>query len=79
MGSPQQNLGTLSRSQVNNPPTSRRGSYIVQSGDTLLSIARQIGVSVEALKLANGMNNHSIHVGQVLIIPDERTSVSSNA
>ncbi|MEL6088958.1 M23 family metallopeptidase [Bartonella schoenbuchensis] len=79
MGSPPQNLGTLSRSQVNNPPTSRRGSYIVQSGDTLLSIARQIGVSVEALKLANGMNNHSIHVGQVLIIPDERTSVSSNA
>ncbi|ENN91564.1 M23 family metallopeptidase [Bartonella schoenbuchensis] len=79
MGSPPQNLGTLSRSQVNNPPTSRRGSYIVQSGDTLLSIARQIGVSVEALKLANGMNNHSIHVGQVLIIPDERTSVPSNA
>ncbi|ENN92180.1 putative virulence determinant [Bartonella bovis 91-4] len=79
MGSPPKNLGTLSRSQVNNSFTSRRGSYIVQSGDTLLSIARQVGVSVEALKLANGMNNHSIHVGQVLIIPDERTVVSSSA
>ncbi|WP_102830198.1 M23 family metallopeptidase [Bartonella bovis] len=79
MGSPPKNLGTLSRSQVNNSFTSRQGSYIVQSGDTLLSIARQVGVSVEALKLANGMNNHSIHVGQVLIIPDERTVVSSNA
>ncbi|AQX19503.1 Murein DD-endopeptidase MepM and murein hydrolase activator NlpD, containing LysM domain [Bartonella sp. WD16.2] len=79
MGSPPKNLGTLSHSQVNDFPVSRRGSYIVQSGDTLLSIAQQIGVSVEALKLANGMNNHSIHVGQMLIVPDERTSVSSNA
>ncbi|ENN93460.1 putative virulence determinant [Bartonella bovis m02] len=79
MGSPPKNLGTLSRSQVNDSFTSRRRSYIVQSGDTLLSIARQVGVSVEALKLANGINSHSIHVGQVLIIPDERTVVSSSA
>ncbi|WP_455466628.1 peptidoglycan DD-metalloendopeptidase family protein [Bartonella sp. B39] len=78
MGTPPRNLGTLSRSQVDNSPIFRRNSYIVQSGDTLLSIARQIGVSVEALKLANGIGSNSIYIGQVLVIPSGRTVAASN-
>ncbi|WP_273718519.1 MULTISPECIES: M23 family metallopeptidase [Bartonella] len=73
MGVPPRNLGTLSRSQTDNSPIFRRNSYIVQSGDTLLSIARQIGVSVEALKSANGINSNSIYIGQVLVVPSRRT------
>ncbi|WP_208437481.1 M23 family metallopeptidase [Bartonella taylorii] len=79
MGTPPRNLGTLSRSQVYNSPIFRRNSYIVQSGDTLLSIAQQIGVSVEALKLANGIGSNSIYIGQVLMIPSRRTMAASNA
>ncbi|WP_273759480.1 M23 family metallopeptidase [Bartonella sp. ML70XJBT.G] len=78
MGTPPRNLGTLSRSQIDNSPIFRRNSYIVQSGDTLLSIARQIGVSVEALKSANGINNNSIYIGQVLVVPRKRTLATSN-
>ncbi|GAA5095289.1 peptidoglycan DD-metalloendopeptidase family protein [Bartonella acomydis] len=79
MGTPPRNLGTLSRSQMDNAPIFRRNSYIVQSGDTLLSIARQIGVNVEALKLANGINNNSIYIGQVLMVPKKGTLATSNA
>ncbi|WP_208541881.1 LysM peptidoglycan-binding domain-containing protein, partial [Bartonella capreoli] len=78
MGTPPRNLGTLSRSQMDNSPIFRRNSYIVQSGDTLLSIARQIGTSVEALKLTNGISNNSIYIGQVLMIPQKRTAATSN-
>ncbi|EJF98785.1 hypothetical protein MEI_00355 [Bartonella vinsonii subsp. arupensis Pm136co] len=78
MGTPPRDLGTLSRSQMGNSPIFRRNSYIVQSGDTLLSIARQIGVNVEALKSANGIRNNSIYIGQVLMIPNSRTLATSN-
>lgn len=77
MGGPPRNLGTLSRSQMDNSPIFRRNSYIVQSGDTLLSIARQVGVSVEALKSANGINSNSLYIGQVLVIPSRRTLETS--
>ncbi|WP_375623111.1 MULTISPECIES: peptidoglycan DD-metalloendopeptidase family protein [unclassified Bartonella] len=79
MAPPPRNLGTLSRSQMDKSPIFQRNSYIVQSGDTLLSIARQIGVSVEALKLANGINSNSIYIGQVLVVPSRRTLAASNA
>ncbi|WP_212112099.1 M23 family metallopeptidase [Bartonella queenslandensis] len=77
MGGPPRNLGTLSRSQMDNSPIFRRNSYIVQSGDTLLSIARQVGVNVEALKSANGINSNSIYIGQVLVLPSRRTLATS--
>ncbi|UNF29619.1 M23 family metallopeptidase [Bartonella krasnovii] len=79
MGAPPRNIGTLSRSQMNNSPLFRQNSYIVQSGDTLLSIARQVGVSVEALKSANGINSNSIYIGQVLVLPNGRTLATSRA
>ncbi|EJF81876.1 M23 family metallopeptidase [Bartonella doshiae] len=79
MGMPPRNLGMLSRSQVNSTSLFQRNSYIVQSGDTLLSIARQIGVSVDELKLANGISNNSIYIGQLLMIPTRSTGVTSNA
>ncbi len=43
--------------------------YIVQQGDTLYSIARAYGVSVDAIKQANGLTSDDIYVGQQLIIP----------
>ncbi len=43
--------------------------HIVQQGDTLYSIARTYGVSVEAIKQANGLTSDDIYIGQQLIIP----------
>ncbi|MGA9349081.1 MAG: LysM peptidoglycan-binding domain-containing protein [Anaerolineae bacterium] len=44
--------------------------YTVRWGDTLYSIARSYGTTVQALAQANGIANTSlIHVGQVLCIP----------
>ena len=45
------------------------GSYVVKSGDTLTRIASHHGVTVSALKAANGMSKEMIRVGQKLIIP----------
>ncbi|WP_455478444.1 peptidoglycan DD-metalloendopeptidase family protein [Bartonella sp. B10] len=77
-GVPPRSLGTLSRSQMDDTPIFQKNSYIVQSGDTLLSISQQIGVSVDALKFVNGINHDSIYIGQVLIIPNKRTVASSS-
>ena len=53
-------------------PTPQTGGtvYMVQSGDTLYSIARRFGVSTQALAAANNIADPShIWVGQRLIIP----------
>jgi len=45
-------------------------TYCVQWGDTLFSIARRFGVTVDAIVKANGLANpNQIRAGQVLIIP----------
>lgn len=47
------------------------GIHVVQRGETLSAIARQYGVSVDALVTANGLADSSlIRVGQRLVIPD---------
>jgi nucleoid-associated protein YgaU len=45
--------------------------YIVQPGDTLWSIARQFGTTVEALRRANGLDGNLIWPGQVLYLPED--------
>jgi LysM repeat protein len=44
--------------------------HTVRYGETLTSIARRYGVSVQSLIAANGLwNPNHVHVGQVLVIP----------
>ncbi len=43
--------------------------YKVRSGDTLSGIAATFGVTVKAIKAANDLQDNTIRVGQVLIIP----------
>ncbi|MDD4282915.1 MAG: LysM peptidoglycan-binding domain-containing protein, partial [Bacilli bacterium] len=43
--------------------------YVVQSGDSLWSIARKLNVTVEELKAANNLTSNLLSVGQVLRIP----------
>jgi LysM repeat protein len=48
-------------------PTAR--TYVVQEGDTLNGIAARFGVSIAALREANGLSGDLITIGQRLIIP----------
>jgi len=43
--------------------------YTIKAGDTLYGISKSFGVSLEALKNANGLEKNSIRPKQVLIIP----------
>jgi N-acetylmuramoyl-L-alanine amidase len=55
-------------------------SYRVQSGDTLYLIAKKYGVTVDALKKANGMSGSYLWVGQTLKIPTtSRSNTTSNS
>lgn len=47
--------------------------YIVKSGDSLWSIAKKFGVSVDELKRANNLNSNLLSIGQKLTIPKEET------
>lgn len=43
-------------------------TYLVQSGDTLYSIARRFGTTVETLRHTNGLRGDTIRIGQYLVI-----------
>jgi LysM repeat protein len=52
------------------PPTPGVTQYVVKPGDTLSGIAKEFGVTVEAIMEVNDLTNpNKIRVGQVLIIP----------
>jgi LysM repeat protein len=50
-------------------PPAEPTTYVVQQGDTLYSIARRFGTTVDAIKAANGLTGNTISVGQRLTIP----------
>ncbi|TPM31508.1 peptidoglycan DD-metalloendopeptidase family protein [Mesorhizobium sp. B2-3-4] len=55
------------------------GTYTVQSGDTMSSIARKTGVGVVALKQANGMKDGILKIGQTLKVPAGGTATVASA
>ncbi len=44
------------------------GNHIVEKGDTLYSISRKYGLTVDKLKKMNGLNSNAIDIGQTLIL-----------
>ena len=44
-------------------------TYIVQRGDTLWSISRKFGVSVDDIKNANNLTNEILTIGSTIIVP----------
>ncbi|RWC77974.1 LysM peptidoglycan-binding domain-containing protein [Mesorhizobium sp. M8A.F.Ca.ET.173.01.1.1] len=59
--------------------TGAAGTYTVQSGDTMSSIARKTGVGVVALKQANGMKDGLLKIGQTLKVPAGGTATVASA
>jgi LysM repeat protein len=43
--------------------------YRVRSGDSLWTIARRVGTTVERLKSENGLSSNRIYAGQVIEVP----------
>ena len=52
--------------------------YTVKSGDSLWSISRKFGVTVNELKKVNNLSSNLLSVGQNLIIPGKKADISSN-
>ncbi len=53
------------------PPEGEASNYyIVKKGDTLYSIAREYGVSVDELKKANNLQSNNLTIGMSLMIPE---------
>ena len=44
-------------------------TYAVKSGDSLYSIAKKYGITVDALKSANGKTSNLLSIGEILVIP----------
>lgn len=57
-------------------PLQKEQEIAIEEGDTLWDIARAYGVSIRAIKEANGITGDNILIGQKLIIPSqEETSI----
>lgn len=52
--------------------------YVVESGDSLWSIARKYGITIDELKSANNLSSNILSVGQQIYIPSKET-VDSNS
>lgn len=66
-------LLTIQSAGTSAPATDIKTTYKVVSGDTLYSIAKRNGTSVEAIKKANRLTSNSLKLGQVLAIPSVGT------
>lgn len=58
------------------PRTSNPSQYIVQAGDSILSISKKFGISPWDLRKANDIKFAAIHVGQALKLPDSSAPVA---
>lgn len=58
-------------------PVSTENTYIVKSGDTLWSIARNNGLTVDELKRLNNLTSNSLSIGQVLKLKEVTTPAPS--
>lgn len=55
--------------KVNGSSVTNNELYIVKPGDTLYSIARRFGISVDDLKSYNNLTSNSLSIGEQLYIP----------
>ena len=51
------------------PPQTENTTYTVQKGDSLWSIARDFGISVQELRTYNNLTSDLLQIGQILQIP----------
>ena len=58
--------------------SSSANTYTVKAGDTLWSIAKKLGVSVDELKSKNNLTSNALSINQILLIPTKNENVSED-
>lgn len=56
-------------------PVEKENTYIVKSGDTLYSIAKKFGITVDKLKSINNLTSNLIKINQELLIPNKTITI----
>ena len=54
-------------------------SYVVKKGDTLSSISKKVGLSVEEIKKVNSLRTSALKIGQVISFPKDRNQSDEGA
>ena len=67
----------IERTGNNQEQTDTENTYIVQKGDSLYSISRKFGITIDALKNNNNIVDNTLIVGQVLKIPAQNENTSN--
>jgi len=68
------NADSIEKNKVEVDPFADFEKYLVQTGETLSSIATKIGVSLDSLKLWNGLDGDYLKIGQPLMFREKGTS-----
>lgn len=77
---PTESIATASERFDNDARTVLSGTYNIQSGDTLLTIAQRLGLTPQQIAAENGIDPYgAIYVGQTLQIPAAPGSISPSA
>lgn len=63
------NTGSTRKNTVAKTQTSAPSSHKIKSGETLSSLSKKYGVSIDAIKKANGMTNDRLRAGANIKIP----------
>ena len=61
-------LGKKYKKERSKEATNNSENHIVTKGDTLYSISKRYGLTVEELKNLNGLSSNSISIGQTLVL-----------
>ncbi len=65
--------------QTENSHNIKYQEHIVKNNETIYSISRQYGVSVDQIKSENGLNNNNIHTGQTIRISKHFNNISETS
>ena len=71
LGSDILSVGQILKIPTVTPSQEQKETYIVQSGDSLYSIARKFNTTVDELKRLNNLSSNLLSIGQVLVLPIE--------
>ncbi len=64
---------TIPKEQIDGGTVTGENVYVVKNGDSLWTIARQYGTSVNTLKSLNNLSSDNLTIGQVLKVPSSES------
>jgi LysM repeat protein len=62
-----------SSNRISKKLSGETGSYVVQKGDSLYSISKKLGLSIEEIKKMNGLQTSTLKIDQVLLLPKDES------